>query len=69
MERFCLTAGVPSASKCSDFTGWCRSGNAGMIDEQGDVSVMGRTDDIINTAGHRLSTGAIGEVLGVLGRD
>ncbi len=34
-----------------------------MIDTQGDVWVMGRTDDIINVAGHRLSTGAIEEVL------
>jgi propionyl-CoA synthetase len=47
----------------SDFPGWYRSGDAGVIDEQGDVWVMGRTDDIINTAGHRLSTGAIEEVL------
>ena len=34
-----------------------------MIDADGDVSVMGRTDDIINVAGHRLSTGAMEEVL------
>ncbi|HJS88290.1 MAG TPA: AMP-binding protein [Acetobacteraceae bacterium] len=47
----------------SDFPGWYRSGDAGVIDEEGDVWVMGRTDDIINTAGHRLSTGAIEEVL------
>ena len=47
----------------SDFPGWYRTGDAGMIDDDGDVWVMGRTDDIINTAGHRLSTGAIEEVL------
>ncbi len=46
-----------------DFPGWYRTGDAGLIDADGDVSVMGRTDDIINVAGHRLSTGAIEEVL------
>ena len=34
-----------------------------MVDAEGDVWVMGRTDDIINVAGHRLSTGAMEEVL------
>ena len=34
-----------------------------MVDRDGDVWVMGRTDDIINVAGHRLSTGAMEEVL------
>ncbi len=47
----------------ADFAGYYRSGDAGMIDADGDVSVMGRTDDIINVAGHRLSTGAMEEVL------
>ena len=47
----------------SDFPGWYRTGDAGMIDADGDVWVMGRTDDIINVAGHRLSTGAMEEVL------
>jgi propionyl-CoA synthetase len=47
----------------ADFPGWYRSGDAGLIDENGDVSVMGRTDDIINVAGHRLSTGQMEEVL------
>jgi propionyl-CoA synthetase len=46
-----------------DFPGWYRTGDAGMVDEDGDVWVMGRTDDIINVAGHRLSTGAMEEVL------
>ena len=50
-------------SYLADFPGWYRSGDAGMIDEDGDVWVMGRTDDIINVAGHRLSTGAMEEVL------
>ena len=47
----------------ADFPGWYRSGDAGVIDADGDVSVMGRTDDIINVAGHRLSTGQMEEVL------
>ena len=47
----------------ADFPGWYRTGDAGMIDADGDVWVMGRTDDIINVAGHRLSTGAMEEVL------
>jgi propionyl-CoA synthetase len=47
----------------ADFPGWYRSGDAGVIDTNGDVSVMGRTDDIINVAGHRLSTGQMEEVL------
>jgi propionyl-CoA synthetase len=46
-----------------DFPGWYRTGDAGMVDAEGDVWVMGRTDDIINVAGHRLSTGAMEEVL------
>jgi propionyl-CoA synthetase len=45
------------------FPGWYRTGDAGMIDEDGDVWIMGRTDDIINVAGHRLSTGSMEEVL------
>ncbi|HUB44114.1 MAG TPA: AMP-binding protein [Acetobacteraceae bacterium] len=51
------------AAYLSDFPGWYRTGDAGVIDPNGDVSVMGRTDDVINVAGHRLSTGQIEEVL------
>jgi propionyl-CoA synthetase len=47
----------------ADFPGWYRTGDAGMVDADGDVWIMGRTDDIINTAGHRLSTGQMEEVL------
>jgi propionyl-CoA synthetase len=47
----------------ADFPGWYRTGDAGVIDTAGDVWVMGRTDDIINVAGHRLSTGGMEEVL------
>ncbi len=50
-------------SYLSDYAGWYRTGDAGVIDDDGDVWVMGRTDDIINVAGHRLSTGAMEEVL------
>jgi propionyl-CoA synthetase len=45
------------------FPGYYQTADAGYIDEQGYVFVMARTDDIINVAGHRLSTGAIEEVL------
>jgi propionyl-CoA synthetase len=45
------------------FPGWYRTGDAGAVDAEGDIWVMGRTDDIINVAGHRLSTGAMEEVL------
>jgi propionyl-CoA synthetase len=47
----------------SAFPGYYQTADAGHIDEQGYVFVMGRTDDIINVAGHRLSTGALEEVL------
>ena len=43
--------------------GYYQTADAGYIDEDGYVFVMARTDDIINVAGHRLSTGAIEEVL------
>jgi propionyl-CoA synthetase len=51
------------AAYLTTFPGWYRTGDAGMVDADGDVWVMGRTDDIINVAGHRLSTGAMEEVL------
>jgi propionyl-CoA synthetase len=47
----------------STFPGHYDTSDAGMVDEEGFVWVMGRTDDIINVAGHRLSTGAMEEVL------
>ncbi|MCZ6727463.1 MAG: propionyl-CoA synthetase, partial [Acidobacteria bacterium] len=47
----------------SKFPGFYETGDAGYIDDDGYVFVMSRTDDIINVAGHRLSTGAIEEVL------
>jgi propionyl-CoA synthetase len=45
------------------FPGWYKTGDAGLVDDDGDVWVMGRTDDVINVAGHRLSTGIMEEVL------
>ncbi len=47
----------------SAFPGYYSTADAGMVDEDGYVWVMSRTDDIINVAGHRLSTGAMEEVL------
>jgi len=51
------------ATYLDPFPGYYLTADAGYIDEQGYVFVMARTDDIINVAGHRLSTGAIEEVL------
>ncbi|MDX1562918.1 MAG: AMP-binding protein, partial [Gammaproteobacteria bacterium] len=49
-----------------DFPGFYRTADAGYIDADGYVFVMSRTDDIINVAGHRLSTGAMEQVLAAL---
>ena len=51
------------ASYLSQFPGYYSTADAGFMDEDGYVYVMARTDDIINVAGHRLSTGAMEEVL------
>jgi propionyl-CoA synthetase len=50
-------------SYLSDFTGHYVTADAGFKDDDGYLWVMGRTDDIINVAGHRLSTGGMEEVL------
>jgi len=50
-------------SYLSEFPGYYQTGDAGYLDEDGYVFVMTRTDDIINVAGHRLSTGGMEEVL------
>ncbi len=47
----------------SRYPGYYETGDAGYIDENGYIFVMARTDDVINVAGHRLSTGAMEEVL------
>ncbi|SDG10402.1 propionyl-CoA synthetase [Pseudonocardia oroxyli] len=51
------------SSYMSAFDGYYLTGDGGRIDEDGYVFVMGRTDDVINVAGHRLSTGGMEEVL------
>ena len=50
-------------SYLTEFPGYYKTADAGYVDEDGYVFVMSRTDDIINVAGHRLSTGAMEEVL------
>ncbi len=50
-------------SYLTTFPGYYETGDAGFIDDDGYIHVMSRTDDVINVAGHRLSTGAIEEVL------
>ena len=47
----------------AEFPGYYKTADAGFLDADGYVYVMGRTDDIINVAGHRLSTGGMEEVL------
>ncbi|MGB5492643.1 MAG: AMP-binding protein, partial [Woeseiaceae bacterium] len=51
------------ASYLDAFPGYYETGDAGYIDDDGYIHVMSRTDDVINVAGHRLSTGSIEEVL------
>jgi len=50
-------------SYLADFPGYYKTADAGFVDEDGYLYIMGRTDDIINVAGHRLSTGGMEEVL------
>ncbi|MET0386235.1 MAG: propionyl-CoA synthetase [Polyangiales bacterium] len=52
-----------SQAYLEEFPGFYKTADAGYIDSEGYVYVMARTDDVINVAGHRLSTGAIEEVL------
>lgn len=47
----------------ANYPGYYETGDAGMVDDDGYIHVMARTDDVINVAGHRLSTGAMEEVL------
>jgi len=50
-------------SYLSDYPGYYCSGDGGYKDEDGYVFIMGRTDDVINVAGHRLSTGEMEEIV------
>ncbi|GAW36766.1 acetyl-coenzyme A synthetase [Roseovarius sp. A-2] len=52
------------SSYMAEYPGYYATSDAGIIDEDGYVFIMARTDDIINVAGHRLSTGAMEEVIG-----
>ena len=49
-------------SYLTEFPGYYKTADAGFVDEDGYLYIMGRTDDIINVAGHRLSTGGMEEV-------
>ena len=51
------------SSYLAEFPGFYATSDAGIIDDDGYVFIMARTDDIINVAGHRLSTGAMEEVI------
>ncbi len=51
------------SSYLSHFPGYYETGDAGYVDDDGYLYIMARTDDVINVAGHRLSTGAMEEVL------
>ena len=46
----------------SAYTGYYKTADAGYKDEDGYLWIMSRTDDVINVAGHRLSTGALGSI-------
>src|SRR5258706_15420513 len=50
-------------SYLAEFPGYYKTADAGFKDDDGYLYVMGRTDDIINVAGHRLSTGGMEEIL------
>ena len=50
-------------SYLNEFPGYYKTSDAGFIDEDGYLTILGRTDDIINVAGHRLSTGGMEEVV------
>ncbi|WP_282040317.1 propionyl-CoA synthetase [Halomonas alimentaria] len=69
MPPGCLTGvwGDPQrfhAAYMAAFPGYYLTGDGGYVDEDGYLFIMGRTDDVINVAGHRLSTGEMEEVVG-----
>ncbi|WP_298284672.1 AMP-binding protein [Novosphingobium sp.] len=51
------------AKNFATFDGYYETGDAGFVDDEGFVHIMGRTDDIINVAGHRLSTGQMEQIV------
>ncbi|EWH07693.1 propionyl-CoA synthetase [Pseudoalteromonas lipolytica SCSIO 04301] len=52
-----------NAGYLSEYPGYYLSGDGGYIDDDGYLFIMGRTDDVINVAGHRLSTGEMEEIV------
>ena len=62
-RRCGATTSGSSRRTSSAFDGYYLSGDGGYVDEDGYLFVMGRTDDVINVAGHRLSTGSMEAVL------
>ena len=50
-------------SYLKEFPGYYKTSDAGFVDADGYLTILGRTDDIINVAGHRLSTGGMEEVV------
>ncbi len=55
-------------SYLAEFPGYYKTSDAGLKDEDGYLTILGRTDDIINVAGHRLSTGGMEEVVALASR-
>jgi propionyl-CoA synthetase len=47
----------------STFNGYYNTGDSGMVDKDGYFAIMSRVDDVINTAGHRLSTGEMEQAM------
>ena len=62
-RRCGATTSASSTSTCRPIPGYYLTGDGGYIDDDGYLFVMGRTDDVINVAGHRLSTGSMEAVL------
>ena len=58
-----MTTTATSRHICANIPGYYLTGDGGYFDEDGYMFVMGRTDDVINVAGHRFSTGSIEAVL------
>ena len=54
---------IAYAKNFAKYPGWYETGDYGHIDEDGFIYIMGRTDDIINVAGHRLSTGQMEQIV------
>src|SRR4029434_905678 len=61
--RLCKQDERSKESYLAEFPAYYKTADAGFKDDDGYIHVMSRTDDIINVAGHRLSTGGMEEVL------